>query len=173
MVYSSDNVNGINCRRANTKLKPYTGTINFFAFSFSDLESSIYYESLGQSIMPAFSISKLPIDSVSLCNSFVDLASHLQVKIQVFPSGGDSFNRTGVIDVGNILNRQLFPLGAYFGPFAFIHDIYEFPGIDEYLCCRIRTLKTTVLQIPSYKHIYTVYSVLVFWLIRIIHVMNL
>lgn len=88
--------------------------------------------------MLAFSISKLPVDSVSLCNSFVDLSSHLQVKIQVFPSGGDSFNRTGVIDVGNTLNRQLSPLGAYayFGPFAFIHDIYEFPGIGEYLYCR-------------------------------------
>lgn len=83
--------------------------------------------------MSAFLNSTLPVDSVSLCNPFVDVASHLQVRIQVFPSGGDSFNRTGVIDVGNTLNRQLFPLGAYFGPFAFIHDIYEFPGIDEYL----------------------------------------
>ncbi|KAL8155722.1 leucine-rich repeat receptor protein kinase HPCA1-like [Apium graveolens] len=131
VVCSSDNVNGINCRRVNTDLKPYTGTINFFAFSFSDLGSSIYYESLAQSIMSAFSISNLPVNSVSLCDSFIDQSSHLQVKIQVFPSGGNSFNRTGVIDVGNTLNRQLFPLGAYFGPFAFIHDIYEFPGENK------------------------------------------
>lgn len=121
-----------NCRVAYPTSKPYTGTINFFAFSFSDLENSIYYTSLAQSIMGAFSTNNLPVDSVSLCNPILDGTAYLQVKLQVFPSGQDYFNRTGVSEVGNVLNRQLFPLAAYFGPFSFIQEIYEyFPGENK------------------------------------------
>ncbi|WOH15006.1 hypothetical protein DCAR_0934536 [Daucus carota subsp. sativus] len=126
-VCVSDNINKI-CQSVNSKLKPYTGTLNFLAVSFSNLQSPVYYESLSASIMSAFNRSNLPVNSVVFCTPSFDLSSHFQVRIQIFPSGQDSFNRTGVSDVSNTLTRQLFLLSPFFRPFTFIHDLYEFEG---------------------------------------------
>ena len=74
--------------------------------------------------MSAFLANELPVDSVSLSNPTIDIYSYLQVRVQIFPSGQDRFNRTGVSMIGSLLNQQPFQLKDYFGPFFFIDESY-------------------------------------------------
>ncbi|CAK9186466.1 unnamed protein product, partial [Ilex paraguariensis] len=104
---------------------PYTGTLHFISISFSNLENSSYFRTLAGSLMSAFLSNKLPVDSVSLCDPTVNLYSYLQIKLQIFPSGLDHFNRTGISTVGFLLTSQSFPIPNY-GPYFFI---------DEGYCC--------------------------------------
>ncbi|KAI3445520.1 hypothetical protein Pfo_002185 [Paulownia fortunei] len=104
---------------------PYTGTLHFFSFSFTDLQNSTYYSILRGSLMSAFLSNGLPVDSVILSNPTIDIYSYLQIPLQIFPSGQDSFNRTSISTIGFLLNRQPFQI-QYFGPFFFI---------DEQYCC--------------------------------------
>ncbi|KAK3031343.1 hypothetical protein RJ639_035249 [Escallonia herrerae] len=60
--------------------------------------------------MAAFLSNQLPVDSVSLSNPTIDIYSYLQFTLQVFPSGQENFNRTGVSTIGSLLNRQPFRL---------------------------------------------------------------
>ncbi|KAL7119780.1 hypothetical protein ACP275_02G083100 [Erythranthe tilingii] len=115
----SNNVLSPNCQC----LHPYTGTLHFFSFSFTDLQNSTYYDSLRGTLMSNFLSRGLPVDSVNLNNPTMDVGSYLQIPLQIFPSGQDSFNRTSVSAIGFLLNRQLFEI-KYFGPFFFIHEQY-------------------------------------------------
>lgn len=121
MSCSADEVLSPNCQC----LHPYTGTLHFFSFSFTDLQNSTYYGILHGSLMSAFLSNGLPVDSVNLSNPTIDIYSYLQIPLQIFPSGQDSFNRTSISRIGYVLNRQPFPI-QYFGPFFFI---------DEQYCC--------------------------------------
>lgn len=104
---------------------PQTGTLHFFSFSFSNLENLTYYRTLNGSLMAAFLSSGLPVDSVSVSDPTIDVNSYLQFRVQIFPLGQDTFNRTGYSDIGFLLNRQPFQL-QYYGPF--------FYKADEYCC---------------------------------------
>ncbi|CAK9151380.1 unnamed protein product [Ilex paraguariensis] len=119
VVCRSDRILSQNCKCA----YPYTGTLHFFSFSFSNLENSSYFGTLAGSLMLAFRSNQLPVDSVSLSDPTVDVYSYLQFRLQIFPSGLDHFNRTGISTVGFVLNRQSFPLKDY-GPYFFIDDSY-------------------------------------------------
>ncbi|XP_022897051.1 probable leucine-rich repeat receptor-like protein kinase At5g49770 isoform X2 [Olea europaea var. sylvestris] len=102
---------------------PYTGTLHFFSFSFSDLQNLTYYKTLNGALMSVFLSNGLPIDSVILANPTVDMYNYLQFSLQIFPSGQHSFNRTSISTIGFLLNRQQFPL-QYYGPFFFIDEPY-------------------------------------------------
>ncbi|KAL2453758.1 Leucine-rich repeat protein kinase family protein [Abeliophyllum distichum] len=102
---------------------PYTGTLHFFSFSFSDLQNLTYVTTLNGALMSVFLSNGLPVDSVVSANPTVDIYNYLQFSLQIFPSGQDSFNQTSISTIGFLLNRQPFQL-QYYGPFFFIDEPY-------------------------------------------------
>ncbi|KAK6119097.1 hypothetical protein DH2020_047140 [Rehmannia glutinosa] len=80
---------------------PYTGTLHFFSFSFTDLQNSTYYTILRGTLMSVFLSNGLPVDSVNFINPMIDINSFLQVPLQIFPSGQDKFNRTSISTIGS------------------------------------------------------------------------
>nr|GMD47337.1 probable leucine-rich repeat receptor-like protein kinase At5g49770 [Ipomoea batatas] len=130
-VLSSDNCPNVNCGSGKIQSPtckcshPQTGTLHFFSFAFSNFENLTYFRTLNASLMSAFLSRGLPVDSVSVTDPTIDVYSYLQFRVQIFPSGQDTFNRTGYSDVGFLLNRQPFNV-EYFGPF--------FYKADEYCC---------------------------------------
>ncbi|GER38925.1 leucine-rich repeat protein kinase family protein, partial [Striga asiatica] len=109
-------------------LHPYTGTLHFFSFGFTDLQNSTYFNILHGTLMSAFLSNGLPVDSVNFTNPTISDFSYMEVPLHIFPSGRDPFNRSLVSSIGSLLNRQLAPLFPvrYFGPFYFV---------DEEYCC--------------------------------------
>ncbi|KAK9213694.1 hypothetical protein WN944_005679 [Citrus x changshan-huyou] len=106
---------------------PYTGTLVFRSLSFSDLGNTTYYEILEQSVTTSFqSTYKLPIDSISLSNPHKNNFEYLELSIQFFPSGQESFNRTGVSSVGFVLSNQIYSPPPLFGPMFFNGDPYQY-----------------------------------------------
>ncbi|XP_028762891.1 probable leucine-rich repeat receptor-like protein kinase At5g49770 [Neltuma alba] len=103
---------------------PYTGTLNFRAPSFSDLENSTHYATLHDSLMQSFEFHDLPVDSVSLSHPVKDSNQYLVLSLQVFPSNQDRFNRTGTSGIGFLLSNQTFKPPKEFGPFYFNADRY-------------------------------------------------
>ncbi|KAL8527577.1 hypothetical protein ACS0TY_005436 [Phlomoides rotata] len=130
-VFPSNKCGGISCSRDKALSPsckcghPYTGTLHFFSFSFTDLRNFTYYGILHGSLMSALLSHGLPVDSINISNSTIDMYSYLKIPLQIFPSSQDSFNRTSVSSIGYLLNRQPFKI-ELFGPFFFI---------DEQYCC--------------------------------------
>ncbi|XVF75123.1 hypothetical protein PTKIN_Ptkin13bG0162200 [Pterospermum kingtungense] len=105
---------------------PYTGTLFFRGFLFSDLRNSTPYATLEKYLMTFFGSHKLPVDSVSLSNPRMDSFGYLLLNLGVFPYGPDSFNRTGISIIAFVFSNQTFkPPGAYFGPYVFKGDQYQ------------------------------------------------
>ncbi|KAL3515799.1 hypothetical protein ACH5RR_022701 [Cinchona calisaya] len=120
---SEDQVPSPNCQCA----YPYTGTLFFRAPSFSDLSNRSNYVSLQQSLMSSF--KHLPVDSVSLSNPSKNLDEYLTLSLQVFPSGQDYFNWTGISAIAFVFSNQIFISPPSFGPYYFIANSYQnFPG---------------------------------------------
>ncbi|PWA90732.1 leucine-rich repeat protein kinase family protein [Artemisia annua] len=119
---NSGQVSSPNCRCA----FPYTGFLNFRAPSFSDLGNSTIWESLRNSMISSFRLSQLPVDSVALRNPTKNLDDYLVITLQVFPSGDDRFNRTGILGLGFSLSNQTFKPPADFGTYFFIGENYDF-----------------------------------------------
>ncbi|KAF5803163.1 putative protein kinase RLK-Pelle-LRR-VIII-1 family [Helianthus annuus] len=119
---SSGQVSSPNCICA----YPYTGNLFFRAPSFSDLGNSSVYDSLRNAMINSFRKSQLPVDSVSLSNPTKNLDDYLVINLQVFPSGDDRFNRTGILGLGFSLSNQTFKPPAAFGPYFFIGENYDF-----------------------------------------------
>ncbi|KAG6652347.1 hypothetical protein I3843_05G000300 [Carya illinoinensis] len=115
-----DQIPSPNCKCA----YPYMGTLFFRAPSFSDLGIVSYYKALEKSLMEYSQSAKLPVDSVSLSNPIRDSSMNLELSLEVFPSGQDRFNRTGISRIGFGLSSQSFKPPTDFGPFYFIADPY-------------------------------------------------
>ncbi|KAM4126236.1 hypothetical protein ACB094_01G373000 [Castanea mollissima] len=111
---------------------PYKGTLFFRAPSFSDLGNPSYYIDIQGSLMKFAQSHKLPVDSVSISNLFKDSSENLEMSIQVFPSGQDRFNRTGISNIGFVLSNQTFKPPDKFGPFYFKAMPYG-PFSEEYI----------------------------------------
>nr|GEW34524.1 probable leucine-rich repeat receptor-like protein kinase At5g49770 [Tanacetum cinerariifolium] len=105
---------------------PYTGTLSFRAPSFSDLGNSSIYTSLQSSMMVSFESNQLPVDSVSLSNPTKNSDNYLVVSLEVFPSGGERFNRSGISRIGFVLSNQTYKPPHSFGPYFFIGNNYDF-----------------------------------------------
>ncbi|KAI3913546.1 hypothetical protein MKX01_022127, partial [Papaver californicum] len=104
---------------------PYSGTLFFRAPSFSDLGNASYYTSLQSSLLASFQTNNVPVDSVSLSNPSKDASSYLELSLQVFPSGKQSFSRSDVAKIGFMLSNQTFkPPAKTFGPYFFIASQY-------------------------------------------------
>ncbi|MED6219843.1 hypothetical protein PIB30_039502 [Stylosanthes scabra] len=117
---STDQKQSPNCKCA----YPYTGTLTFRAPSFSDLQNQSVFALLESSMMRTFHQNNLPVDTVSVSNPRkVEL--YLDLSLEVFPSGQDRFNRTGIINIGFVLSNQSYKPPAPFGPFIFLADNYE------------------------------------------------
>ncbi|KAF4377093.1 hypothetical protein CsatB_023395 [Cannabis sativa] len=118
---SSDMISSPNCQCA----YPYTGSLNFRAPSFSDLENTTYYQILENSLMTFFQKFEVRVDSIALSNPNKDVSEYLNIKLEVFPSGRDSFDRQEISDIGFALSNQTYKTPKTFGPFFFIADQYE------------------------------------------------
>ncbi|KAH7835190.1 hypothetical protein Vadar_023687 [Vaccinium darrowii] len=119
---SSNQVSSPNCRCE----YPYTGTLHFRAPSFSDIGNSTIYTSIQSSLMSSFQSNQLPVDSVSLSNPTTDTDHYFMITLEVFPSGQDHFNQTGISGIAHVLSNQTFDLPSTYGPLFFIGDPYSY-----------------------------------------------
>ncbi|KAK0589766.1 hypothetical protein LWI29_018258 [Acer saccharum] len=103
---------------------PYTGILNFRAPSFSDLENTTYYTTLEGSLTQSFQSHQLPVDSVSLSNPRKNLIEYLQLSLEIFPSGQDHFNWTGISSLGFALSNQTYKPPRGFEPYFFFANPY-------------------------------------------------
>ncbi|XP_028127258.1 probable leucine-rich repeat receptor-like protein kinase At5g49770 isoform X1 [Camellia sinensis] len=117
----SDEISSPNCRCE----YPYTGTLFFRAPSFSSLGNGSIYIILQNSLMNSFQSHQLPVDSVSLSNPSKNSDDYFVLSLEVFSSGQDHFNRTGVYGIAFVLSNQTFKPPKMFGPFFFIGDPYS------------------------------------------------
>ncbi|KAK1288638.1 putative leucine-rich repeat receptor-like protein kinase [Acorus calamus] len=101
---------------------PYSGTINFYAPSFSTLGKRLYFHTLESYLLNVF--SGLPVDSVSLNNVHMDEYNYLEVNLQVFPSEKIQFNQSEISILGFLLSNQNRPPPDGFGPYFFIASEY-------------------------------------------------
>ncbi|XP_071726031.1 leucine-rich repeat receptor protein kinase HPCA1-like [Rutidosis leptorrhynchoides] len=105
---------------------PYSGTLSFRAPSFSDLGNSTIYTSLQSSMMVSFESNQLPVDSVSLSQPTKNSNDYLVVTLNVFPSGDERFNRSGILRIGFVLSNQTYKPPHPFGPYFFLGNNYDF-----------------------------------------------
>ena len=74
--------------------------------------------------MQSFESYDLPVDSVNLSNPTRDAIQYLDLSLEVFPSGVDHFNRTGISTIALLFSNQMFSPPAMFGPYVFTPDDY-------------------------------------------------
>lgn len=117
---SSDQMLSPNCNCA----YPYRGTLYFIAPSFSDLGNTTYYLILEQELKKSFVNNKLPVDSVSLDNPFVDSNSNLVISLQVFPSGKIRFSERDITNIGHMFSNIVFRPPKIFVTYYFIGQPY-------------------------------------------------
>lgn len=82
--------------------------------------------------MSFFQIYTVHVDSVALSYPYTDSSHYLVIKLEVFPSSGDSFNRSEISDIGFAFSNQTYkPPKQTFGPYFFIGDYYEIHAGDS------------------------------------------
>ncbi|PRQ32072.1 putative protein kinase RLK-Pelle-LRR-VIII-1 family [Rosa chinensis] len=112
----SGQVSSPNCKCAS----PYRGTLVFIFVSFSNLGNFSYYRELEKAIMKSCQSFNLPVDSVSLGRPSWGSSFHLELVIEVFPSGDQvRFNQTGASAIASVLSNQtLEGRPIFFGPYS-------------------------------------------------------
>ncbi|KAL0387279.1 UNVERIFIED_CONTAM: putative leucine-rich repeat receptor-like protein kinase, partial [Sesamum radiatum] len=118
----SDKTSSPTCRCA----YPYSGNLVFTATSFASFGNTSIFGSLQQKLMSKFKSESLPVDSVSLSNPTRNEDGYFVLNLQVFPSGQDHFNRTGISGLALILSTQTFNTPAGFGPYSFNASKYTY-----------------------------------------------
>ncbi|KAL1833378.1 hypothetical protein ACET3Z_003029 [Daucus carota] len=122
---SSDQISSPNCKCA----YPYSGTLFFRATSFSNIKNPTIYTSLEPLLLLAFQSNQLPVDSISLSNPTRNLDNYLVLNLDIFPTGTDRFNHTGISGIGFVLSNQTFKPPDTYGPYIFIgHSYNDFAG---------------------------------------------
>jgi hypothetical protein len=119
---SSDQVASPSCKCA----YPYKGTLFFRALASLDLGNSSYYVAVEDSLMKTLKSYELPVDSVFLSNPTIDSFGYLGLSLEVFPSGVDRFNKTGITMIGYVLNDLSFHPPKLFGPYFLIASTYDY-----------------------------------------------
>ncbi|XP_059440378.1 leucine-rich repeat receptor protein kinase HPCA1-like [Corylus avellana] len=119
---SSDQIASPKCRCA----YPYKGTLFFRALSSLDLGNSSYYVAVEESLMQTFKSYDLPVDSVSLSDPIIDSFGYLGLSLEVFPSGDDRFNKTGITMIRYVLNNLSFRPPRLFGFYFLIGSTYDY-----------------------------------------------
>ncbi|KAL0454533.1 UNVERIFIED_CONTAM: putative leucine-rich repeat receptor-like protein kinase [Sesamum latifolium] len=118
----SDKTSSPTCRCA----YPYSGTLVFRAPSFASFGNTSVFGSLQQKLLSKFWSESQPVDSVSLSNPTRSEDGYFVLNLQVFPSGQDYFNRTGISGLALILSKQTFDTPAGFGPYSFNASKYTY-----------------------------------------------
>ncbi|KAI7741671.1 hypothetical protein M8C21_005369 [Ambrosia artemisiifolia] len=118
---SSDQISSPNCKCS----YPFTGTLTFKATSFSDLGNSTIITSIQRSMMKTFKSNQLPVDSVSVSNPTMN-SNYFVMKLEIFPSGDEGFNRSGICHIGFLFTNQTFRPPPSFGPYTFHGNTYSF-----------------------------------------------
>ncbi|KVI11315.1 hypothetical protein Ccrd_010276, partial [Cynara cardunculus var. scolymus] len=106
-------------------LYPYSGTLFFRAPSFSDLGNSTIYTSLQNTMMDTFESNQLPVDSLSLSSPIKKKNDYLEISLEIFPSGDERFNRSGISRVAFVFSNQTYKPPHFFGPYFFIGNNYD------------------------------------------------
>lgn len=75
--------------------------------------------------MSFFQSRKIPVDSLFLRNPTKNIDNYLVIRIEVFPSGNDRFNRTGISTLGFVFSNQEYKPNKTYGPYYFIAEKYE------------------------------------------------
>ncbi|TYI78634.1 hypothetical protein E1A91_D06G226200v1 [Gossypium mustelinum] len=105
---------------------PYTGTLLFRGYTFTEIGNTAPYLSLEQALMKFFQTHQLPVETVSLSDPRKDQFQYLLLDLSVFPYGADSFNRSGISMLAFAFSNQTFkPPIEFFGPYVFSGDKYE------------------------------------------------
>ncbi|CAB4277950.1 unnamed protein product [Prunus armeniaca] len=100
---------------------PYTGTLVFIFVSFSNLGNFGYYRTLEAALLGTFQSNNLPVESVALGYPTWGSSYHLELFIQVFPSGQDRFNQTEASAIASVISNQtLSPRPPSFGPYSVV-----------------------------------------------------
>ncbi|XP_050367286.1 leucine-rich repeat receptor protein kinase HPCA1-like isoform X2 [Argentina anserina] len=112
----SGQVSSPNCKCA----YPYRGTLVFIFVSFSNLGNYSYYRYLEKAINDSCQSFNLPVDSVSLGRPAWGSSFHLELVIEIFPSGDQvRFNQTGVSAISSLLSNQtLDGRPRFYGPYS-------------------------------------------------------
>ncbi|KAL0454532.1 UNVERIFIED_CONTAM: putative leucine-rich repeat receptor-like protein kinase, partial [Sesamum latifolium] len=105
---------------------PYSGNLFFRSPSFSNFGNSTIFASLEEKLMDSFRSHSQPVDSVTVKKPTKNEVGYLVMDLQVFPSGQDHFNRTGISRIGFILSNQTFKPPHVFGPFYFDGNNYPY-----------------------------------------------
>lgn len=114
---SPGQVSSPNCKCA----YPYTGTLVFIFVSFSNLKNFSYYTTLQDSLVRTFKSYNLPVESVALGYPTWGSSYHLELFLQVFPSGQDRFNQTEASAIASVISNQtLSPRPPSFGPYSVV-----------------------------------------------------
>lgn len=116
---NSDQTSSPNCKCA----YPYMGVLNFWAPSFSNLINVT--GPLQLALMSYFKLNQLPVDSVALSNPTKNLNDYLLINLEIFPSGDDRFNHTGISGIAYLFSSQIFKPPKKFGPYYFIPENYQ------------------------------------------------
>ncbi|CAL4894120.1 unnamed protein product [Urochloa decumbens] len=114
---SDQSLNPANCGCA----YPYTGKMVFRAPLFTDLTNSGTFQQLETSLTTQLSLRD---GSVSLSGIHFNSDNYIEVKTQLFPSSGVSFNVSDLIRIGFELSNQTYKPPKNFGPYYFIADPY-------------------------------------------------
>lgn len=114
-------------------LYPYSGYLIFRAPSFSNFGNETVFESLEQKLMESFTSHGQPVDSVNVSNPTRNSDHYLVLSLQIFPSGLDYFNRSGISGIAFMLSSQTFKPPHDFGPFYF--DANKYPYFAGTLTC--------------------------------------
>lgn len=70
--------------------------------------------------------NRLPVDSVALRNPTKNIDNYLVLSLEIFPSGQEYFNHTGISGLGFMLSNQTFKPSSGFGPYYFIANNYPY-----------------------------------------------
>ncbi|CAN6350640.1 unnamed protein product [Urochloa humidicola] len=100
---------------------PYTGKMVFRAPLFTDLTNSDTFQQLETTLTRQLSLRD---GSVFLSGIHFTSDNYLEVKTQLFPSSGVSFNVSDLIRIGFELSNQTYKPPTNFGPYYFIADPY-------------------------------------------------
>ncbi|KAK1370527.1 putative leucine-rich repeat receptor-like protein kinase [Heracleum sosnowskyi] len=105
---------------------PFTCTLFFRVLS---NPNSTIYTSIETSLMSEFQSIQLPVDSIFIFDSSIDVYKYFALRLEIFPTDTDRFNLTEITRIAFVFSNQSYKPDVTYGPYIFIGDSYNyFPG---------------------------------------------
>ncbi|CAN6468456.1 unnamed protein product [Victoria cruziana] len=119
------------CRQPDEKLHPYgcrcaypyRGVFQFRAIHFSDMSNASAFQALEEALSRNLNLGG---SAVYLEGPHFDVDGVVQLNASFFPSTGEYFNRTQIIEMGFDLGNHTYRIPPIFGPYVFVADPYPF-----------------------------------------------